>query len=87
MAAGSGTGAAAIGGRGARVGAGGGGDAGVSAGTDASASRRTAKTAAQTAHRARTPASGTFAGSTRYTVAQFGQVTFIYSSSSLVPEG
>ena len=41
-------------------------------------SRRTANTALQTVQRARTPASGTFTGSTRYTVAQFGQETFIW---------
>ena len=41
-------------------------------------SRRTANTALHTVQRARTPASGTFTGSTRYTVAQFGQVTFIW---------
>ena len=41
-------------------------------------SRRTANTALHTVQRARTPASGTFTGSTRYTVAQLGQVTFIW---------
>jgi hypothetical protein len=44
---------------------------------ESTGSRRTANTALHTVQRARTPASGTFAGSTRYTVAQFGQVTFI----------
>jgi hypothetical protein len=55
-----------------------------------SPSRRTANTALQTLQRARTPATGTLAGSTRYTVAQFGQVTFISSpqgfSRELAPD-
>ena len=44
-------------------------------------SRCTPNTALQTEQRARTPASGTLAGSTRNTVAQLGQVTFIALSS------
>jgi hypothetical protein len=64
---------------GAAVGADRGGPAWVAAAvSDCADSRRTANTALQTLQRARTPASGTFIGSTRYTVAQFGQVTFIW---------
>jgi hypothetical protein len=46
-------------------------------GTDAGCS--TMMTVAQTWHRALTPPAGTLAGSTRYTVAQDGQVTFMQS--------
>jgi len=42
----------------------------------------TGKTARHTEHRARTPPAGTFAGSTRNTVAHSGQVTFIGQSPS-----
>ncbi len=45
----------------------------------------TRNTARQTEHRARTPPAGTLAGSTRKTVEQLGQVTFIVASSTLVP--
>ena len=44
----------------------------------ATESWRTANTALHTVQRARTPDWGTFTGSTRYTVAQLGQVTFIW---------
>jgi hypothetical protein len=50
----------------------------VAGAPESTGSRRTANTALHTVQRARTPASGTFTGSTRYTVAQFGQVTFIW---------
>jgi hypothetical protein len=53
--------------------------AGLDLAGSASPSRRTANTALHTLHRARTPAAGTLAGSIRYTVAQFGQVTFMSS--------
>jgi hypothetical protein len=52
----------------------------VAADTEAGATEscRTANTALHTVQRARTPDWGTFTGSTRYTVAQLGQVTFIW---------
>jgi hypothetical protein len=50
-----------------------GGDEGVRARSP----RVTGKMPEQTLQRARTPAAGTFAGSTRYTVVQEGQVTFM----------
>ena len=43
-------------------------------------SRRTSSVAAQTVQRARTPSLGTFAGSTRNTVRQDGQRTFMFPS-------
>lgn len=48
---------------------------------DSPESRRTGKTVAHTEQRARTPRSGTLAGSTRKTVEQLGQRTFMVRSS------
>ncbi|MEO8199371.1 MAG: hypothetical protein ABI679_02510 [Gemmatimonadota bacterium] len=53
--------------------------------TRASPGEDTWKTAAQTRQRARTPRSGTLAGSTRYTVLQLGQVTFMRLPLTLGP--
>lgn len=63
------------------VGADGGAAGAALAGWASLPSRCTPNTALQTEQRARTPASGTLAGSTRNTVAQLGQVTFIGLSS------
>jgi hypothetical protein len=52
----------------------------------ASPSRLTANTALHTLHLARTPVAGTFAGSTRYIVAQLGQLTFISSPQAFSRE-
>jgi len=77
----------AIGGRGGGTTAAGGGDGARTAtgGGASPTSATTRKTARQTEHRARTPPVGTLAGSTRNTVEQLGQVTFIAASSTLVP--
>ncbi|HTR21016.1 MAG TPA: hypothetical protein VMH88_09200 [Gemmatimonadales bacterium] len=72
----TGAGAGEIGGG---AGAGGGAAMGTAAPTPATASAGSGLTLItwlQTAQRARTPAAGTLAGSTRYTVSQDGQVTF-----------
>jgi len=57
--------------------------AGAGAGTVSTAP--TAKTPRHTEQRARTPPAGTFAGSTRKTVEQVGQVTFMRQSPSSRP--
>jgi hypothetical protein len=64
--------------------AGGGGGATIAAGAEATAASATptANTPRHTEHRARTPPAGTFAGSTRKTVEQVGQVTFMDQSPS-----
>ena len=75
------TGAAATGAEGGGVGGAGAGGGAATAAASGLPSRCTPKTALHTEQRARTPASGTLAGSTRNTVAQLGQVTFIALSS------
>jgi hypothetical protein len=76
LAAGGGSGGAAEGGASGRA-----APAAAPTGSAGRPSRCTPNTAPQTEQRARTPASGTLAGSTRNTVAQLGHVTFIGSSS------
>lgn len=60
---------------------------GVMSGLGAVPLPETGKTAAHTLQRARTPAVGTLAGSTRYVVAQVGQTTFIQRPSVLSDGG
>src|SRR5690606_11816821 len=67
--------------------AGGGGGADTEAGAGAESGRRTAISPPHTEQRARTPRSGTLAGSTRNTVAHCGQVTFIGSLTGFAHRG
>ena len=80
-----GSGGGTITGGGATATGGGGGAATAGAGTGAAAATPTAKIPRHTEQRASTPPAGTFAGSTRKTVEQVGQVTFMRQSPSSCP--
>ncbi len=64
-----------------------GADTGAAGAETAGSARRTQNTPLQTEHRARTPAAGTLAGSTRKTVWQEVQVAFMVGNLYRLPRG